>query len=296
MILSQLSETVLEREAENTHFPKWNTLCLLRSLHLPTLDGALLLPGTSKSHVEALVDKFSSLLGVTRLLVRSDGGREITDYYKGGNTLLLSQVVELTLSLLQSNRAVILLEPTNRFQNRLSVNFLASRRAGLVVEILGPGYDASDLNRAGVPPKYVIQGDAVNWLDYVTLSIADVKGTSNYFNETERRRLRLRNLGISILPNSGVDVKGNPELFAEEWLRSMGYDDLWQPWNFSLDLSQLQTWYDDAFLVSQFLTRHRHWEAFVLSWSRLADYRCVYWDIVEDGTKFAISSKPLLPQ
>lgn len=42
MILSLMSHDALIREARETRFPKWNTLCLLRSLGLPTLDAVFI--------------------------------------------------------------------------------------------------------------------------------------------------------------------------------------------------------------------------------------------------------------
>lgn len=272
----------------STRFPKWNTLCLLRKLGLPTLDGALLLPSTSRSLVGSTIDEFASLLGVKRLLVRSDGGREDSGYYKGGNTLPLTEVVDLTVTLLQSQRAVILLEPTNRFQNKLTVNFLATRQGAFVVEILGPGYDTADLNRGGIPPQYTVHGDVGGWSEYRILSILDVRGVPNEYDQAERRQARLRNLGTTTLPGSGIEVQGDPAAFAEGWLQRMGYRDLWRPWQFSFDLSQIQRWYEDAFLVASYLTGNRHWEAFVLSRSVLADSRRIYWDIAEPSTKFSI--------
>ena len=290
-ILSQLSNALLEKEAAGSRFPKWSTLCLLRWLDLPTLDGAFLLPGTSVSHIESTINEFASLLCVKQLLVRSDGGREGTSYFVGGNTLHLSKVFELTDTLLQSGRAVILQEPTDRFNNRLTVNFLAACEGRFVVEILGPGYDVSDLNRGGVTPQYVIHGDVGNWSRYATLGIADVRGVPSDLDELERRRLRLENLGTKIFPGCGIAVEGDPIIFAEKWLQDRGYNDLWRSWSFSFDLSELQHWYEDAFLVASYLATYRNWKALVLSWSVLSSYRRVCWDIVDSARKYSIPKR-----
>jgi hypothetical protein len=288
MILSRLSEFTLNREALATTFPKWNTLCLLRSLHLPTLDAAFLRPGVSISEAKTLIKEFAISLGVDHLLVRSDGGREVTQYYRGGCTLPLDNVVETAGTLLNLKRAVILLEPTNRFENYLTVNFLADFDGRFVIEALGPGYDVADLNRAGTPAHYVVYGVVGNWCEYNILSIADIKGVPSSIDEETRRKARLLDIGTRLLPSMGVKVKGSPVAFAEHWLQSNGYIDLWRPWRFNLSLSQIQSWYEDAFVIANFLGRNQRWKTFVLSWSRLHDYRCVYWDVVDAKTKFAL--------
>lgn len=286
MILSDLPESALEEEARASSFPKWNTLCILRTLGLPTLNAAILRPGAAKRDIAALTEKFASVIRADSLLVRSDGGKEATDYYKGGNTLPTEQALGLANALLHAGRAVILLEPTNRFLNRLSVNFLACRDGTFVVEILGPGYDAADLNRNGVPPQYIVRGEVGTWARHTVLGLSDLRGQPSNVDDAQRRQLRLEVLGKTVLPGSGVEVVGPPAVFAEKWLQDMGYHDLWKPWRFRLDLTQLQRWYDNAFLVGKYLCSFRRWEAFVLPWSILSDGRPVYWDIVDAGIKY----------
>jgi hypothetical protein len=292
MILSSLSDKALDEEAESRTFPKWGTLCLLRKLRLPTLDGAFLAPGTSVAILEQEAAAFASVLDVGRLMVRSDGGREDGAYFRGGNTFELPIVLDLSVRLLRGGRAVILLEPTDRFRNRLTMNFLAYRDGAFVAEILGPGYDTSDLNRGGTTPQYVIRGDLGGWAEHVELGLAEVRGTCIAFAEDERRRLRLQNVGRRILPSLEGQEHGGSESYAESWLRMRGYDELWRPWTYSFDFSQVQSWYDDAFLIANHISRCRRWEVFVLSWSLLSDYRSVYWDVVEPKTKFMLPIPP----
>lgn len=288
MILSKLSSAALTSEALATVFPKWNTLCLLRSLHLPTLDAAFLSPKLSTSEATILIEEFAALLGVDRLLVRSDGGREVAQYYRGGNTLPLDRTIETVGILLGLNRAVILLEPTNRFKNQRAVNLLAISDGSFVIEVLGPGYDVADLNRVGTSAHYTIYGEPGSWHEYKILSIVDIRGVPSSVDEETRRRIRLLDIGTKILPGMGVTVTGSPATFAENWLRENGYNDLWHPWHFELTLSQIQSWYEDAFVIANFMGRYRRWKAFTLSWSMLHDYRCVYWDVVDTDTKFAL--------
>lgn len=288
MILNTLPSDVLHREAVATNFPKWNTLCLLRSVGLPTLNAAFLPPGMSRSETAALVERFATTLGSDRLLVRSDGGREAGRYFRGGNTLPLNRVVETAITLLNQERAVILLEPTNRFTNRLAANFRADSDGKFAIEVLGPGYDVADLNRGGTPAHYRIYGEVDGWDVYQSLSISDIRGVPSSIDEETRRQGRLTDMGMNILPGMGEIVTGSPAVFSENWLRSKGYDDLWRPWRFELTLTQVQSWYEDAFLVANLVGRFRKWKVLVLTLSKLHDSRLLYWDVVDASTKFAL--------
>jgi hypothetical protein len=84
----------------------------------------------------------------------------------------------------------------------------------------------------------------------------------------------------------GIPVQGEVERFAEEWLRRRGCNDLWEAWERSFSLGDLQRWYDDAYTVATELTRSRPWRAFVLYGSILSDYRFVYWDVVDGNRKW----------
>src|SRR2546421_9335336 len=152
MILSLLTPRQLEFEARATHFPKWNTMCLLKLLGLPTLDAAFIPPGTERQIARSLVSYFASYIGKNTLLVRSDGGREAKAYPVGGNSLAVPDVVRLGLAQLADHRAALLLEPTNRFNNRRTVQTLIDPEQNMSIEILGPGFDVSDLTRGGVSP------------------------------------------------------------------------------------------------------------------------------------------------
>ncbi len=288
MILSRMSATALYQGALSTDFPKWNTLCLLQFLGLPTLDAVFLPPSVTTAKRDGLIREFADVHGVDRLLVRSDGGREATEYYRGGNTLPLDRAVETTSALHKLQRAVILLEPTDRFNNQLAVNFRADREGMFIVEILGPGYDIADLNRGGVPACYRIYGELRNSLNYQILSVGDIRGIPSNSSEETRRQARLRALGTTILPGIGVTVSGEPDVFAECWLKRKGYTDLWPPWQFELRFPQVQAWYEDAFLVANFIGRYRSWKTIVLTWSLLDDRRSVYWDVVDAETKYAL--------
>lgn len=287
MILSALPPDALHESAASTSFPKWNTLCLLRLLGLPTLDATFIQPRLERRLIQQDLRVFSDRIGSRKLLVRSDGGREQAQYFRGGNSLPLNRAISLTQRLSAAGRAVICLEPTDRFRNRLTLNFLGAHDGTFAIEILGPGYDVSDLNRGGVPPHYVLRGELGGWDEYVTLGPLSVRLYRHDASDNERRLARLRNLAIHILPGLGVTLKGDPVRGAKRWLEAKGALELWEPWELTVDLAEIQAWYADAFFVAAMLTKLRRWKVFVLSASLLPTSRFIYWDVVTPDTKWA---------
>jgi hypothetical protein len=190
MILSTLSEDNLRSEASSPRpWPKWSTLCALRLLGLPTLDAALVPSGSSQDTARQICYLFASLKGLSHLLVRSDAPRERKQYFRGGDSLALSQAVTLMTDLLSLGRSVILMEPTNRFSNRLTTSALITSDGQLDFEILGPGYDVSDLNRGGVPPQFIVSVQMQSWDEYAPVWPLDVKWRQvDTINEECRRQ------------------------------------------------------------------------------------------------------------
>lgn len=286
-ILSQLTGGELEAEASESRFAKWATPCLLRALDLPTLDAVKIPLGSSRNIVSAIAKDFSKLIGTERLMVRSDGGVETRNYFRGGVSLDLDKAIEIAATL-ATDRLTLFLEPTNRFANLFTMNLLLVRGGGFAIEVLGPGYDVSDLNRGGVPPHCVITSSAFTWDEYLELRLTDVRVKMHPSTVDDRRRARLLNIGQSILPNMGIHADATrPEKFAEDWLRAHNLDFLWRPWQFELDLSRVQRWYEDAFLVANRVRKQSNWTALVLSASVLPGGRFIYWDVVDGAKKWA---------
>lgn len=283
-LLSELSHQDLAL-SERTSFPKWSTLCRLRLIGLPTLDAVFIEP-RSQEFLDEAVHRFCTKTQATRILIRSDGGLETKSYYRGGNSFEVSAAIEEARHLLASNRAVILMEPTNRFTNRESANLLISSDGDLVIELLGPGFDVSDLNRGGLLPEFSFQLRGINWAEYEELRPADFRFSHGRHVDDDgvRTTQRLAILAREILPQTGQDAMGVAGE-AERWLRERGYCGLWEP-RVAPSFRRLIQLYDDSFAIAAaFRTRSR----FVVSssTSTLDDGRIVYWDIVDAKKKFA---------
>jgi len=218
--------------------------------------------------------------------VRSDAGIETKDYVRGGNTFTTQEAIDVATVLCSQNRAVLLMEPTDRFRNRLSVNTMLGIDGTFCVEILGPGYDVSDLNRGGILPQYTIVCSDISWTHYERLRTFEMRPIRvSLMDEAERRSRRLSNIAKSMLPSSRLKQTEASPVIAELWLRENGYLDLWTPWIFSPNPRQIQGWFEAAYLIANRMLENVSWKALSISASDLEDGRFIYWDVVNGSHK-----------
>lgn len=297
-LLYELDEPALNHEQRDQRYPKWATLCLLRSLGHPVLNAGCVPPSQGLGAVQSVAARLCEAVNADRLLLRSDGGVETRTYYQGGNTFTLDALLSRAAHLFDLGRAVIVMEPTNRFTNRLSATIRIDRSAGrhagsLVVEVLGPGFDVSDLTRGGIAPELRLWAENVSWHHYHEPWWSDFRSTTLMSPKAERhrRRQRLTRLAHELLSEPKELPLTAPPSVAASWLRQRGYHGLWEPLNPLTAARELRRWYDDAFLIGHALLG-RPWRCLALSFSRLGDGRSIYWDVVDGQRKFGPAVGP----
>ncbi len=290
--------TPAELDAADRRYPKWATLCQLRRLGLPVLDAVLITPGRGRQALDTGIGALAAATRQDRLLVRSDGGAETRRYYKGGNTFPLAEAASKAAGLLEAGRAVLLMEPTNRFTNRLTAMLRMdrdphSRSGSFTIEALGPGHDVADLTRGGIPPQVTVTAE-IDWSTYPDLWWSDLHLTADTTPDGEHRRryLRLSRIAADILTDTGhLDMRPMTAReqadAAEAWLTKRGYQQLWEDHD---DLTTVvahraRRWFEDAFLIAA-CHPHREWTCLVTATSDLGD-RVIFWDIVDGSRKYA---------
>jgi hypothetical protein len=294
-LLSTLTES--ELAAADHRYPKWATLCQLRSLGLPTLDAVLITPRQDHVALDGAIAALANATGQDRLMVRSDGGAETHRYYRGGNTFPLADAAAKAAELLKTGRAIILMEPTNRFTNCLTAVLRIDRdRRGrhgtFTVEALGPGYDVADLTRGGIPPQVSVTAEA-DWSAYPDLWWSDLRMSTDMelAAECDRRRRRLARITTDILTDTGhitspSTTTDEQAAEAEAWLREHSYHQLWGDDDVALGVTRrVRRWFDDAFMIALCHPR-RGWTCLATATSDLGD-RCVFWDIVDGSCKYS---------
>jgi hypothetical protein len=293
-LLSTLTPAALV--AADPRYPKWATMCQLRRLGLPVLDAVLIAQGQDHQALDAGIATLAAATGQDQVMVRSDGGAETRRYYKGGNTFSLAEAASKAAGLLEAGRAVILMEPSNRFTNRLTALLRMDRGSNgrdgtFIVEALGPGYDAADLTRGGITPQVTVTSD-INWSAYPDLWWSDLHLTADTSPDAEhdRRKQRLARIASDILTDTGhltgqALAPGEQATAAEAWLRERGYDHLWQLYDLAAAVARrVRGWLDAAFLIA--CHSRRGWTCLATATSDLG-YRTIFWDIVDGSRKYA---------
>jgi hypothetical protein len=289
-----------ELAAADPRYPKWSTMCLLRRIGLPVLDAVLLTPDQDHQALDAAVFALAASVRQQELMVRSDGGLESHHYYKGGNTFPLADAATRAASLLKAGRAVILMEPTNRFTNCLAAVLRidrdrSGRRGTFTVEVLGPGYDVADLTRGGIAARVSVVAD-VNWSAYSELWWSDLRMTvdADPDADRDRRRRRLERIAADMLSDTGqlssaAITADEQAAEAEGWLRDRGYCQLWEDYDVAAVVARrIRGWFDDAFMIADCYPR-RAWTCLAAATSDLGS-RSVFWDIVDGNHKYASRS------
>jgi len=294
-LLSTLTED--ELAAADRRYPKWATMCQLRRLGLPTLDAVLVTPRQHHLDIDGAIAALANATGQDQMMVRSDGGAETHRYYRGGNTFPLADAAAKSAGLLKAGRAIILMEPTNRFTNRLAAVLRIDRdsrgrHGALTVEALGPGYDVADLTRGGVPPQVTVTAEA-DWSAYQDLWWSDLRMSTDtgLYAECDRRSRRLARIATDILTDTGHLTRPSTMAHeqaaeAEAWLRKHGYNQLWGDYDVALVVTRrIRRWFDDAFMIA-LCHPQRSWTCLSTAISDLGDRR-LFWGIVDGSRKYS---------
>jgi hypothetical protein len=293
--LHELSASELEQA--DLHYPKWATMCRHRLLDLPVLNAVLITPGEQSARIAIAIEAIAEATGQEQLMLRSDGGIESRRYYRGGNSFSLDEIQLRVPALLSQGRAAILLEPTNRYTNRLTVLLRMDRpaigQAGqFTIEALGPGYDVADLTRGGVSPQITVKADNVDWSCYHEPWWSDLRLSQNQSPTAEQARKwqHLTRLAAYVLTDTGhlnsQLMPSDPAAAAEAWLRQSGYLELWH----SQDIAEAifrraRKWFEDAFFITK-CHRNQSWTCLATATSELGSGRWIFWDVVDGSYKY----------
>lgn len=284
MILSRLSENELRSQTDIRAYPKWWTLCLLRMLNLPTLDACLINPDRSERQVMDALRRFTQAIGREDVLVRSDGGSECKTYPRGGITYGHEEALVAIDQFLRLGRAVILLEPTNRFSNMLSLNVTIASDLSWVAEGLGCGFDTSDLQRDLVTPEWTWSGNWDHGARSEPVRARNVIGGA-LDTVSDQERIHQRLLSIADLLHLGEGHEGEDR--ARLFLLHSGNTCLFAGRRTPPSRHQVARTVNDGLAVAQYLGAE--YLPFTLSYARLADRREIYWDVAVGATKWQIN-------
>jgi hypothetical protein len=131
-------------------FWKFWSACLLTTFGLPTLQGIIF---TARyPTIRRDINRFFRESGFAEVLIRHDKRPEEPPYPRGGFLVgesLVQDTVDFFFSL---GRIVAVYEKADPLLNHYNINLLFETFNNVSAEILGPGFDASDLQRGDLSP------------------------------------------------------------------------------------------------------------------------------------------------
>jgi len=286
MILSKLSSAELLREINIRLYPKWWTLCLLRSLGLQTLNACFIDPKYDSEHIKDLVGRFTKEIKRDDVLVRSDGGTEKKIYPRGGITYEYKSSLQAINDFIDLGRSVIVMEPTNRLSNILSLNISIKQDLSWEAEALGCGFDTSDLQRDLVIPEWSWSGDRCEPSGGGSVRARDVRG-GPITNCTHDDRINQRLKSIAELFNLGDGV--NCIEFARSLLLESNNTCLFSTHRIAPSRSYIARIVEDALLIANYLGDD--YLPFTLAHAQLSDRRRIFWDVSFGKTKWGFGER-----
>lgn len=120
-----------------------------RALDLPTLPGVVIDP--SRANDSEAIDA-ASKIDPSRYLIRHDKAPETGSYPQGGYVVDVDDLPAEFEWYRNQGRLVIIFAPADPLDNLYSASALLTMDNMLQIEIVGPGFDASDINRGTISP------------------------------------------------------------------------------------------------------------------------------------------------
>jgi hypothetical protein len=96
--------------------------------------------------------RFLRNIGGSSALIRHDTRDEKPPYPRGGFVVPESLLRDVLSFFFRQNRIIAVYEPLDPLLNSYNLNFLFESATDVLVEVVGPGFDASDLQRGDLSP------------------------------------------------------------------------------------------------------------------------------------------------
>lgn len=135
-------------------YNKVKSILLLKLLDFPVLDFVIVTKWSEKTRNG--LQNFAGKICSNSFLLRHDKSPEQYSYPRGGYVINYDKLEAECNKFFSLNRLVMLLEPFSPYDNNFNINILYDRD-NIIFEILGPGFDASDLQRGDISPHEIFE-------------------------------------------------------------------------------------------------------------------------------------------
>jgi hypothetical protein len=277
---------------------KSTTLLWMQCNYFPVLPGLILSGWDHQS--EKVVSRFCKERDFSALLVRMEKPGQRWTHRRGGYTLPLGQIPSAVKTLADEGLITILLEPASPYSDSYSVTSVSDVDAGKIdIEVVGPGFDASDVLRADITPHERLQATVdVRSQSAWDRSRVQLRRTYLIDHESYRRSVtrRLSKIGAKLrnpafpdewlepsVPNSSVDsLVREATRYLEESRQTvlLEHADRYEP----IPDQLLDTFLSQLLRLSKSVAESTvPWRTFSLAASFLARDRLVIWDFFPPG-------------
>ena len=275
-------------------YEKAYTLMILRYLGLPTLEG--LVVKTWNNATSAYLSYFIQFHGWNEVMIRSDKKPETDFQIRGGYIIRFEQLSDEIKRLFRLGRIVMLLEPASRYADLYSINVLLSdNEQQALIEIVGPGFDATDLKRGEVSPHEVIYLEVKDKRVSNRVLSRKIIDNESYKSSVS---IRLAKIGKEVSSEScsitdRIMTRADYENIAKQYLSTSGY-------NLLLNSAKEYIPLPDGYLL-QFIKyiKNLPWQLcsfgkeqnYIISCSILGQSkpRMIFWDIVRPSRKYSLT-------
>jgi hypothetical protein len=214
----------------------------------------------------------------TTALIRHDTIRESPPYPRGGFLVREHELPAMLLWYFDRARIVALYEPLNPEQNGYNINLLFLSSTDAVAEVVGPGFDASDLQRGDLSPHETFDVYVPNDIAHVGIRLSSRISKRDYRNSVQFRREKLFRKAAELARNFGW-----PDAQKSQQCPSI-------PRTYCPIDVQLLRKIISSVISSGVIERFRAWTGvgFPLNFSSsfVAGGRHLYWDIVSPALKY----------
>jgi hypothetical protein len=182
--------------------------CLMQSVGLEP--PASIIVTRDIENATLVVGAFGSRIGVTDFLLRHDKIGETPDSPRGGFIVSQRQLPTVLERFFVQGRIVAVYEPLDPMRNGYNISVVFYGEGEGVAEVVGPGFDASDLQRGDISPH---ESFAVHLHESGTASVGvrqmQCVSTSRYAESAAQRRLKLKKKAAEVEAAFGVRAPSN---------------------------------------------------------------------------------------
>lgn len=279
------ARALLNRVPDSHKIRSWIALQLLG---FPSLKGVVI--SGAADEYQPVVEGFARELGVSQLLLRTDRPFEDQHSPRGGYLITVADVQTEVDPHLSSGRDVFLLEPRSPYLNGHNIGVNLWPNEPIQLEVVGPGFDASDLKRGdGIPHERWSIGRGLEVLDRWIADEATYRQSWRLRLE-KVARMAARSVGEpQAFGSRPFSIRETSKFLAEVRSPLLQFESEYQPVDAGFVENELER---IRGLESGLLNLHMSGEPFSVSLSRFSGDGLAYWDVVWPRLKYGGVGRP----